>query len=387
MKILIATPFFPPEVGGIASHVYNIARRLSKKHELIVAKNDHEYGTMMKDGITVVRILSKDLPRYPYQTLSSFRIPILTRELRRIIKNEKVDIIHSHGHHYPLTWLSIFYAKKCRAPTALTLHGMYALNPYVFGGQTLPEEVFNRTWLRTLLKRSDSIISLSRSIMNYVKRYGPKEAKYYVIPNGVDVNLYSKNLHRKMEYRAKHGLPQDKRVVLFRARFAHVKSVLESAYAVKSIAKSRQDIFCLFVGDGPLKHAVKEILSQTKNVRVLGWMPAEILHELYIASDIYLLPSKWEALPITLIEAMAARLRIVSTPVGGIPDVLEGYPLKVIINDSKPSTIFEALYKVCDDYDYDLKIVSEIEDYVKQFDWNVIASRVEHVYNEIAIPE
>lgn len=374
MKILIATPFYPPDVGGIAYHVFNIARHLSKRHELTIVKNDKDYGITVNKGIKVVKIPSFNPSPYPYQTISSFRIPLTAWKLGEIIKNEKIDLVHAHGHHYPITWLSIFYAKKYGKLTILTLHGMYALNPHVTGGKTLLEEVFNNLIFRSLLKKTDTVIGLTKSIVSYARKYGTKKTKYYVIPNGVDLDLYNKNLHRKIEYRIKYGLPLDKIIVLFRGRFTYVKGVLEAAYAAKSVENKKSNLFFLFVGEGPLKYAVKKILSDLKNVKILSWTPQETIHELYIASDVYLLPSKWEALPITLIEAMAARLYIISTLVGGINDVLHGYPLSIAIKDTKYSTIAKALLKVA----HENFKVYEVERYIEQFDWKSITNRIEN---------
>ena len=221
--------------------------------------------------------------------------------------------------------------------------------------------------------------------MNYAKNYGPKEAKYYEIPNGIDLDSYERNLHKKAEYRDKYGLPKDKTIVLFIGRFTHVKGVLEAAYAAKQTIKSRPNMFFLFVGNGPLKRDIENILNGVKNIKILDWIPMEAVHELYIASDIYFLPSKWEALPITLMEAMAARLYIVSTPVGGIPDVLTNYPLKTFIYSLDLKLIVKALNeasrKIC------IKngmVNNRVGAYIAQFDWRNIVYKIEQVYKAIS---
>jgi glycosyltransferase involved in cell wall biosynthesis len=385
MRILMVTPFYPPDIGGIAYHVFNIAKLLSKRHELLIIKNNKEYGIVTGEGIKIIKIPSLSPPPYPYQTLSSFRLPILAQKLKKIIKDKEVDLVHLHGHHYPITWLSEFYAKKYNVPTVLTLHGMYALNPYVAGGKTLLEEFFNKTIFKFILKNANSIIGLTKNIVSYAKKYGPKETKYYEIPNGINLDSYERNLHKKAEYRNKYGLPKDKTIVLFRGRFTHVKGVLEAAYAAKYAMKSRLDMFFLFVGNGPLKRTIENILNGVKNVKILDWTPTEAIHELYIASDIYFLPSKWEALPITLMEAMAARLYIVSTPVGGIPDVLTNYPLKTFIYSLDLKLMIKALNeasrKICVKNGM---INNRVGTYIAQFDWRNIVYKIEQVYKAIS---
>ncbi|MEM3714149.1 MAG: glycosyltransferase family 4 protein, partial [Nitrososphaeria archaeon] len=260
-------------------------------------------------------------------------------------------------------------------------HGMYALNPQVAEGKTFLEETFNKTIFKLILNRTDSVIGLSKTIVNYAKKYGSKWSKYYVIPNGVDLDLYNGSLHKKMDYRLKYGLPVDNVVILFRGRFNYVKGVMEAAYAARYVTKHWSNVFFIFVGDGPLKNLIKKILNGLKNVKIYDWASTAAIHELYIASDIYLIPSKWEALPITLIEAMAARLYIISTKVGGIPDVLEGYPRKVFIASFDPKAIVEALEKALNKT-CATNVTIDLRRCLKQFNWRSIVHTIENVYNE-----
>jgi glycosyltransferase involved in cell wall biosynthesis len=104
------------------------------------------------------------------------------------------------------------------------------------------------------------------------------------------------------------------------------------------------------------------------------WTPYERIHELYIASDIYVMPSKWEAFGITLLESMAADLVIVATNIGGIPDVLDQYPRKVLIY---PPVTRSILYGIIDA----LKMTDEQhqqkrQDVLRHYDWENIARKV-----------
>jgi glycosyltransferase involved in cell wall biosynthesis len=382
MKILLATPFYPPEVGGIQCHTSNIVRQLSARHDITVVTNTLAEDSSGKEKPNVVRIPFITLG-YPYETLSNFRVATSFSKLQETFQLGH-DVVHVHGHHYPLTWLCTALAKKHGVPLVLTLHGMYALNPDTVGGKTLVEEIFNRTVFRLLLGRTNSVIGLTRTIAEYARRYGKYggHTKYYVVPNGVDMEKYNRNLQRKYEYRIKYGLPLDRRIVLFRGRFTHVKGMIEAVSAAESVLRSDEGFFFVFVGAGPLAEMPRILASKFKQrVRVFGWLPADAVPELYIASDTYMLPSRWEALPITLLEAMAARLHVVSVPVGGIMDVLKGYPFKTIIAQLTSESLAAALRNAPQ---HDTGIVnstaSNLEEYLSFFDWSNIARKVETVY-------
>ena len=387
LKILLTTPFYPPDKGGIANHVLHLAHHLSQNHNVTVLRNNSDCGishARIHKEVKVVSLRSITLPPYPFPTMTSLKLPLSINKIKSTIEEEKPDIIHVHGHHYPLTWLSIFYAKRKRIPTLMTLHGMYALNPYIQGGRTLVEEVFNRTLFRKALENCNSIIGLSQTLLKYAMQYGPQTAKYYQIPNGVDIDLYNRNLKNKWRYRKKYNLPFNRIIIIFSGRFTHVKGVLEAAYAAKHITKINPELFFLFVGDGPLKNHVHTILEGVNNVKIFDWIPVSVIHELYIASDILILPSKWEALPITMIEAMAARLFIIATPVGGMLDVLKDYPLKKLLIGNHSDSIVNALKELTRSTT-GITNVNQINDLVEiaieQYDWIRIIEKLEYVYD------
>jgi len=334
-----------------------------------------------RDGCQrIFEIPSVSLPAYPYQTLSNFRIPFPPSILTMMLESMKFDVLHVHGHHYPTTWIAL---KKCKQkPSVLTIHGMYSLASGDSHGKTILEETFNKTIFRSVLRNASAVIGLTPTIVEYAKKYANHSGPFYSIPNGVDLELYLKNLGKKELYRSKFGLPKDKTVIVFSGRYALVKGIIEMVEASRHILKEREDVFFLFVGSGPLEGYVKEAFKDLQNVKIIGWLPSDVVHEIYIASDILVMPSKWEALPITIVEAMAAHLHIIATPVGGVPETLVGYPYKTYIRgfSSEPivGAIEEALNKasVGDNEIEKQKAIA----YVKEFDWAHVASRVEKVY-------
>jgi glycosyltransferase involved in cell wall biosynthesis len=259
---------------------------------------------------------------------------------------------------------------------------MYALNPGVLGGKTKLEMLFNKYIFTRILTRVTSVIGLTKQITEYAMEFGGGSTNYYTIANGVDTATYSENLKRKKEYRAKYNIATDSIVLLFRGRFEHVKGILEFASAVKSIIKKKSPKLQVFlVGGGALEEEVRSILHGLDQAHVLSWQPIEELHELYIASDIFAIPSKFEALPITIIEAMNAGLHIVYTPVGGVPDILEKYAPKTMIKNSSVEEIENALTHLISVFPVNTNIEDSLN-YARNFDWKNIAVDVERLYSK-----
>ena len=169
-------------------------------------------------------------------------------------------------------------------------------------------------------------------------------------------------------------------MILFLGRFEQVKGIIEFENAVKNILKNFQ-VEVLIVGGGSLEDKAKLILKGIKRVHFVPWQPVKDIHKFYIASDIYVLPSKFEGLPLTMIEAMNAGLHIVYTPVGGIPEVIEGYSRKTLLKTPSSKEIQNVLSKLISEYSSSEGIDEALE-YARKFDWHNLAQETINVFDE-----
>ena len=201
-NVLVVTPFFPPFGGGIGNHVLNLTRCLTKLGNtvsIISPKQDREINPEHLEHFKKVHIISSfHLLGWPYPTLRRLIIPKdFGLKIQSVIRNGDFDIVHAHGHHYPFSWFAIKSAKKFGIPSVLTIHGMYALNPYVHGGKTKIEDLFNKYFFKKMLYNSTAVIGLTEKIISYAKVFGNPLLKYFIIPNGANVHLYKENKRKK----------------------------------------------------------------------------------------------------------------------------------------------------------------------------------------------
>jgi len=384
-KILTVTPFFPPDIGGISSHVWNLDANLIREENNVSIIAPKHFGNKIKESNEIFnqiyRISSIYLPGWPYPTLRSMSIPIdLGIKIKSVIRNGNFDIIHVHGHHYPTSWIAINSAHRYGVTSVLTLHGMYALNPNVLGGKSRIEDWFNKYVFTRILSKTNGVIGLTDYITNYAKQFGKEHTKYFTIPNGVITELFRKNLNNKVEYRKKYGINQNSTIILFCGRFEHVKGIIDFVEAAKKIVK-KSGIEIVIVGGGSLGSQVKSIIGNSEHIHLFDWQPQEQIHELYIASDVFVLPSRFEALPLTIIEAMNAGLHIVSTQVGGIPEVLEGYSAKTLLSNVSTEEIENVVLKVLSNFRASDNM-NELLGYAQKFDWNYVTSNTVKAYAE-----
>ena len=383
-KILTVTPFFPPDIGGLSYHVQNLNLNLVKQNNnvSIVAPKHLTQETPSPDDVLnhVFRIPAIYLPGWPYPTLRSVSIPIdLGLKIKSLIQNGKFDLVHAHGHHYPISWIAINAAHKYRIPSILTLHGVYGLNPNVLGGKSQIEDLFNKQVFAKILSKTNTVIGLTSKITDYAKMYGTSSTKYFTIPNGVNTSLFKDNFTKKKEFREKYHINQNSLVILFSTRFEVNKGIIEFTHAVKQIIK-KENIEVVIVGQGSLESFVRTNLGGINGIHILKWHPPEKIHEIYIASDIFIIPSQWEGLPLTLIEAMNAGLHIVYTPVGGIPEIIKDYSPKTLLSKVASDEIFNVLNKLISNFPSEN--INDSLSYAQKFDWKEIAVDTLRAYEE-----
>jgi len=250
----------------------------------------------------------------------------------------------------------------------------------VLGGKSIIEDCLNKYVFTRILSKTNGIIGLTKQITTYAKQFGKETTKYFTIPNGVNTELFKKNLNKKMEYRKKYGINQNSMVVIFCTRFEHVKGVIEFAEAANNLVK-KSGIEIVIVGKGSLGFQVKKIIGNSEHIHLFDWQPQEQIHELYIVSDVFVLPSRFEGLPLTIIEAMNAGLHIVYTPVGGVPEILEDYSAKTILSRVSPDEIENVVLKVISSFRTPDNM-NELLDYAQKFDWRYLTSNTVKAYAE-----
>lgn len=386
MKILLITPFFPPDRGGIAIHTKNLYEKLRNAGHKVFIISPKSRDNYSNDPNFIRRIPSIFLSSWPFPTLKSVSIPLdFGFKISKIIREINPDIIHVHGHHYPICWMGTVISYRNKIPVILTLHGMYSLNPGISGGKTAIEEAFNLTIFKNLLKKTNSIIGLTPHITNYARKYYlSNRLKYFTIPNGINTLQFKNNISNRDSYRVKHGIEKDSMVILFCGRLEKVKGILEYANAVKHYIDKKStlnDVHFLIVGSGTYTQLIHKIFCNSPNVQIVDWQPSDLIHEYYIMADVFVIPSKFEALPITIIEAMNANLHIIYTDVGGISEILNSYKPKTLLKTVSSDVILETLIQIITNRKV-IPIDSQSIQYAGSLDWSNIIPRIVNVYSD-----
>ena len=323
------------------------------------------------------------LPGWPYPTLRSVSIPLdAGAKLKSHIKNGNFDLVHVHGLQYPLTWLAVHFSRQYSVRSVLSLHGTYPiLNP---GKETKIEKWLYRHLFSRVLSRADAVIGPAENITSFAKKYQRgKLTSFHTVRWGLDTDRFRHNLEKKMDYRKKYDIAEKAKVLMFSGRFEKIKGILEFCSATKRIVEeSNNSVESIIIGSGTLKDEVLSIVNNTAGIHLFDWQPEDKIHQFYIASDLIVVPSRSEAMPLTILEAMNVGLHIVYTPVGGIPDILKEYPLKTQLRAVSENEIYNVLSNlIASDLDNTQRLSSL--KYAQGFDWKQAIKDITTVYERL----
>lgn len=152
--------------------------------------------------------------------------------------------------------------------------------------------------------------------------------------------------------------------------------------ALNILRKQREDWSLIIVGDGPAKKIYEELsydLNISNKVSFLGYKAKNEIAELMRNSDIFVLPSLWDNFPCALIEAIASGLPVISTSVGGIPEIVND-DIGYLVEPKNPQALSDAINKMLNSLDKFNK--NFIAENAKRFSYETIGSMIHSIYKE-----
>ena len=254
-------------------------------------------------------IRSLGVPVFDLKMNAKWRVDAFWR-LFQLLRETRPTILH--------TWL--FHAN-----ISGRMVGRLARTPIIIASErTMGKEEYTRLWVNRLTAPLvDKIICVSQQVHEFAEQviHLPPE-KLVVIPNGVPIEDFAR-LPNALQARAALDLPTGELLIGSIGRMHRVKGYDFLLDAFSRIAASHTNSRLLMVGDGPELDAMKTKTSQLgleQRVTFLG--KRNDIAAILPAMDIFVLPSLHEGMPNAVLEAMAARLCVVASSVGGIPELV-----------------------------------------------------------------
>jgi len=380
MRILQVIPFFSPKFGGSVAVPYQVSMELSKRgHEVTILTTDFGF-----DWEYAKTIQGHNVKVIPFRTIVNFGLfiytPSINTWLRENIRN--FDIIHMHNFRsYQNNRVCHFSIKNC-IPYIVQAHG--TVLPF-FEKQNL-KKVYDIVWGHKILKYSLKVLALTDIEAEQYQVMGVPKSKIRIIPNGLDLSEFSP-LPKRGEFRTVYNIPEEEKLILSLGRIHKIKGIdlLISAYS--ELVKEVGDVRLIIAG--PDEHYLSVITDQIKELnlqkKILFTGPLYGRDKLsaYVAADIFVLPSRYEAFPMTLLETMICGTPVIVSDACGCEKLLNNAGCGSIVNFNDVQSFTRCAREILDNPLIFKKAALAGQRYISEnFSWNRIIHDIEEVYEE-----
>lgn len=379
--IVFVTPSYAPRVGGLETVVSHLATRMQGEgREVVVVANRYPRrlpGHETVRGVDVRRIFFPDLlvstrtvrawlVYVLFLPLAPFALFRLWRQLRYL----KPVVVNVHYVSTAALYVAVLRRLGLlRAPVVVSCHGSdIASRPPPTGATALT------CWV---LRRADAVTACSQDLARHVEMLTKRTVT--VAYNGVPINLG-----------ADPGVSPRSMALLTVGRLTEAKGMATLIEALGVLKTWGLYPTLTVAGDGPARHALQDLalrLGVQRRVRFIGMVERGALDASYDACSIFVLPSYREGLGIVNLEAMAHARPVVSTIVGGIPEVVEHGVTGLLVKPRDAVALAGALRTLLDDPARAAMMGRRGRERVTEhFTWAACLARYDDAYREASRP-
>ena len=362
------------EAGGAQSHVYELCKYFGKKNEVVLMSFPGGWLEDQSKDLNIKFVSNK----YFSNSINPFKVFKAIKLVKNIVKEFNPDIVHCHssgaGFIGRLT-------TRNKIPTIFTAHG-WGFNigvPFLQKQIAILAEKF-------VSKYSVKIITVSEFVRKLgIKNKIAKKEKFEIIYNGIKSKVIPTGHQDSLK--SKKSKVNEKIKIVFVGRLAEPKDpiILVKAYEeLSNELKEKSEI--IIIGGGPKKIELEKFIVQNKvkNVNLLGSLSRDQVFDMVNESDVFVLVSKYEGLPMTILEAMSFGLPVVASDVGGVGEIIEDGINGFLLKNNSAEELKESLEKLIIDKRLREKMGAvSIEKVLSEFSIDKMLKKTEELYNKV----
>jgi glycosyltransferase involved in cell wall biosynthesis len=371
-KIRILEGIRQGKIGGGESYLLGLVENLDREHfEPVVLS--------FSDGPMVDRLRAQGIEAHVLYTETPFDIRIW-KKVKNLIAELDIDIIHAHGTR---ACSNLFWAaRRLGLPMVYTCHAWsFHLDQHLLVKKM-------RIWGEDFLTaRMDVNICGCEANKNTGKRLF-RDFDAVVINNSIDPKRFNPYDEYK-DIRAELGIGKEELVIVSVARFTSQKQPLKLIGAFARLSGRVPNVRLLMIGDGEEKEAaINLIRSLGIGDKVILQPFRQDIPDVLAASDIYVLPSLWEAFPIALLEAMSMGKAVIGTNVDGTPEIIRDRENGLLIEiDDLETNLERALSELIMDQGLREQLQKNaISSIYNKYTVENLARKNENIYRELVRP-
>jgi len=390
--VVITPPTFKAS-GGVSAAI-QLTQRIAKLADstlFLMAEND---GETVEDGLRIVRQKAQNSLLPLQRLLPRQAVSIAWRpDIKSWLREGRFDIVHFHNPHPPGALKAAAEAcMELEIPYVISTHGFVEFNEFSrgFGAPAWQKPLLEMLVRRPVVyvaQNAARILMLSPQEQPILESMGVEIRNLRVVSNGADP-YFADTLPdaERQELIARFNLPSDRPLMLYVGNHTANKGLdvllrglplmREKAVAVVAGAIRSRDEHARLLADNGMSGADERLLFT-------DFITREELRALYQTVDLFVFPSRADTLPLVVLEAMASRLPVVSTTIGGIP--FEVPPdTGILVKPGDPAPLAAALDRLCSDPSLRQSMGDAGRARVmKIFNWETSAEQAVAIYEEI----
>jgi glycosyltransferase involved in cell wall biosynthesis len=393
LNVCFVSPEYFPIAGGTGAYVYYLSRQLQKQgHNVHIITRHKMNSTETVDGVNIAYVKSEGHPLTKYWGFAR----ATSKKLEELNKKSALDIIHAN-----LPLVPNFAIPKGSANALIsTVHSTWKGEAEAIRHEGLRKLNTNERFMlefnyllksseKKLMKRSDALIAVSMYTKEELTEfYDIDEEKIHVIYNGVDVEKFKPNKDRA-GLRRELGLEEKQKIILFVGRLYQRKGLDTLLQSIPKVIQNFKDVKFVLSGEG-FKQNKEKLLKLAKKLDIenhvlfAGYFPDEKLPDLYATSDIFVLPALYENFPFAILEAQATGLPVISTRVGGIPELITNNENGLLVDPADSEQLTEATLTLLQNPHFAEKLGRSGRKLVEEkFAWPLVTGEVVDLYSTI----
>ncbi|MFZ7138726.1 MAG: glycosyltransferase family 4 protein [archaeon] len=365
MKIALVTPYFPPNIGGIETYVYELAKRLSKHHDVYVFTCGRGM-TETYGNVKVFRMKAIDIQNLPFPIKIPYPIPL---SLMFKLAKFDVDIIHVHGHAFFTSLEAAVAARIVHKPLILTIHDVgVSYHDYLIMRGVRP--LFDTTVVNYIFSCANAVVAQNRVTYDYASRFNPKKMR--VIPQAVNFEKF-KPCDNDGEY-----------VTFIAARLVPQKGGEAFIRTIPKVLSAVKGTKFLVIGDGIQKDYLKDLASKLgilKNVTFVGKIAHDDVPKYLSRTKVAVFTSEIPT-GLTLLEAAAMKRPIITTKNRWAEDSLGDTP--VFVSTSRIDEISGAIIHLLKHPDERRRVAERVYNKVTlERNWDNLVLKHMELYDQV----
>jgi glycosyltransferase involved in cell wall biosynthesis len=301
-------------------------------------------------------------------------------EIRRIIRNGGFSIIHTHGSK--AKFLGRLAAASCGGVKVVqTVHGWS-----FFESMPVHKKYFYVMLEKIGHRIADSSIVVSpHDIRKGTDKGIGKPGDYVVIRSGVEFDDFKAARGKKSDARSRMGIPEGVPVIGSVMRIAAQKAPLFFVNVAARVLKTMPDAHFVIVGDGPQRGQTEEHIDKSglhDSFHLLG--NRTDVPDLLPGFDVFLITSRSEGLPRAMLEALAARIPVVATDVGGISELVDGTRNGILCREGDQEGLARGVLRILSNPGLRDTLLENVDQDLEPFSASIMTDQLFDLYTRLS---